>query len=1187
MSLPVFMERVDSDRTDESPFGSTLTTPVDEDVILFPGIEQHLIIKSLSSDRGTEGYKLNSKVGGIDGQDDTKLMIDHSLRNLNLRMGGIEEQDNAKPFPTKTDSSVSPEPNPRSTLKPLEVSVEETTPLGKKLSSELDISEDSAEIAKDILSMLPFSHQSPSIEDLTRANDCLSSIQVITLHTLFTIASRFIFFLPWCVIAGASILLFPTNLETVIFRPGYVTSPQGIYRYAFWTEVSKELVSIFVASVFIVWYFFPKLGLLVICAVVAQFVYAWQGFKLNPKIPLGKDDRQSLYYVLNQYVSGDTVLGGLREEEDGFYMAHKHAETTAGGFALWLLNGEYGALRDNDPRYTAAWEPYFTRVNEIASKYQVGQGGTILLQQIENEFCCQRNSDGSLNTPLVEYMVALQNNTRENNVIVPLITNAPNPNSKSWSTDYLPGPGEQDIYGLDSYPACWSCNLAECGLTEITFDVVDYHDHFNEVSPTQPSFIPEFQGGSYNPWGGPQGGCPANLGPDFVNVFYRHLAAERITMASLYMLYGGTNWGGLATNLVGTSYDYSAPIEESRQISDKYYETKILGFFFRAAEDLTMTDRINYSTSYTNVSTVGATELRNPETNAAFYVTRHDVSASQDATNFKINVATSSGNLTIPQFAPSVQLSGRQSKIAVTDFRFGDNTLLYSTAEILSHSIIDGKSILALWVPDGESGEFRIKGGSIKREVVSGIGGGFHQVGRDLVVSYTQESTQIVLQFDTFLVLLLPRTLAYRFWAPALTNDPIVSPESVVFATGPYLIRSLALEGSNAVVTGDLDGSTVLEVFAPSKVNKIQWNGKAVTTHKTSHGSLKATLAKPSLDADTLQQSLSLSNWKYSDALPERFTSYNDSNWVVADHTTTSNPTSPQTLPVLYADDYGFHTGVQIFRGRFTGRASAATLNVQGGTAFGWSAWLNGDFIGGFPGAVSAASQSLTLSFANATLATAGENVLTVVMDHSGHDQRADALLPRGILGASLVSSNNTTFSKWTLAGNAGGESNIDPVRGIIAEGGLHAERLGWHLPGFDDSKWISADPSDGIEGATIGFFRTTSEINLPRGYDASFELIITAPAGSVLRSQLYVNGYQYGKFVPQIGNQIAFPVPPGILNVRGSNIIGLSLWSQTAVGAKVDLKWNVLGVYESAWDPGFDAKSLQPGWAEDRLSFA
>ncbi|KAJ7134655.1 glycoside hydrolase superfamily [Mycena epipterygia] len=861
-----------------------------------------------------------------------------------------------------------------------------------------------------------------------------------------------------------------------------------------------------------------------------------------------------------------------------------NAETTAGGFALWTTTGAYGALRNDDPRYTAAWTPFANAINELTAKHQITNGGSIILTQIENEICCQRNADGSLDTPIVDYMIDLQENVREHGVVIPIITNAPNMDTRSWSTDYLPGPGEQDIYGLDSYPLCWSCNLAECGSGSSS---VAYADHFNIVSPTQPSFMPEFQGGSYNPWGGPQGGCPANIGPNFVSMYYRHLAAERITATNLYMLFGGQNWGGLATNLVSTSYDYSAPIQESRIIADKFSETKLIGLFFRAAEDLVMTDRTNFSTAVATNPNVGATVLRNPETQAGFYVARQSDMKATTTVDFSLHIETkTAGNLTVPVFGNAIRLVGVQSKIIVSDFRFGNNTLIYSTAEVLSHSIVDGQSILALWLPDGEFGEFSIPL-SKKREVVSGTGGGFHQVGDNLVLSYKQETTQSVLQFDNFRVLLLPRSLAYAFWAPTLSNDPIVTADQVVFVNGPYLIRSLNISGSDVLVTGDIANATTLEVFAPAGCQSIQWNGKTLTTHKTSYGSLKATLAKPGLDAATLQKSLSLTGWKHSDALPEADAAYDDSNWVVADHQSTPNPTQPLTLPVLYSDDYGFHTGVQIFRGRFTGEASAANLTVQGGTAFGWSAWLNSDYIGSFPGIVSATSGTLVLSFDNATLVDSGENVLTVVMDHSGHDQRDAALNPRGIMSATLLSSSNTTFTKWTLAGNAGGESNIDPVRGVIAEGGLHAERLGWHLPGFDDSAWVARSPSQGVDNATIAFFRTTSDLAVPEGYDVSLEFILTSPTGSNLRAQLYVNGYQYGKYVPQIGHQIAFPVPPGILNVRGTNTIGLSLWSQGAGGAQVDVQWNVLGVYESSFDPGFDASALQPGWTPERLKFA
>ncbi|KAG9127479.1 hypothetical protein FRC07_013157 [Ceratobasidium sp. 392] len=282
------------------------------------------------------------------------------------------------------------------------------------------------------------------------------------------------------------------------------------------------------------------------------------------------------------------------------------------------------------------------------------------------------------------------------------------------------------------------------------------------------------------------------------------------------------------------------------------------------------------------------------------------------------------------------------------------------------------------------------------------------------------------------------------------------------------------------------------------------------------------------------------------------------------------------------------HLGNILWRGRFNGKASGVQLNVQGGTASGWSVWLNGGYIGSFPGDLTSVKGALNLTFANATVSD-NENVLLVLQDHSGHDQRDAALYPRGILVAALTGTN-ATFSSWRVAGNAGGEKNIDLVRGPIAEGGLHAERLGWHLPGFDDSKWATGSPADGVKGAGVAFYRTTVDLSKvvdKRGYDVLLEFIIDAAAGTNVRAQLYVNGYQYGKFVKQVGNQIAFPIPPGVLNVRGKNTIGLSVWSQSTAGAKIDISWNVLGVYDSAWDPAFDATYLQPGWNKERLNYA
>jgi len=79
------------------------------------------------------------------------------------------------------------------------------------------------------------------------------------------------------------------------------------------------------------------------------------------------------------------------------------------------------------------------------------------------------------------------------------------------------------------------------------------------------------------------------------------------------------------------------------------------------AKDLTVTDRIgsvsgsftvyvrqelmtcNKNTSYSTNSAVKVTEVRNPDTNAAFYVTIHANSSSATLEQFKLHVNTSAG----------------------------------------------------------------------------------------------------------------------------------------------------------------------------------------------------------------------------------------------------------------------------------------------------------------------------------------------------------------------------------------------------------------------------------------------------------------------------------------------------------------------------------------------------------------
>lgn len=79
----------------------------------------------------------------------------------------------------------------------------------------------------------------------------------------------------------------------------------------------------------------------------------------------------------------------------------------------------------------------------------------------------------------------------------------------------------------------------------------------------------------------------------------------------------------------------------------------------------------------------------------------------------------------------------------------------------------------------------------------------------------------------------------------------------------------------------------------------------------------------------------------------------------------------------------------------------------------------------------------------------------------------------------------------------------------------------------------------------------------------------------------------QFGKFIPHVGNQVQFPVFPGILDYHGDNTIGLSVWAQDAGGASMSVGVSVLGVYQSSLEPSVGTEYLRPGWTDERLMYA
>ncbi|KAF2110271.1 glycoside hydrolase superfamily [Lophiotrema nucula] len=876
-------------------------------------------------------------------------------------------------------------------------------------------------------------------------------------------------------------------------------------------------------------------------------------------------------------------------KEAGLYVIARpgpycNAETNAGGFALWTSDGSGGNYRTSDETYHQAWSEWIEEVGVILEKNQITNGGPIITVQIENEL--QETVYDPTNT-LVIYMEQLKTTMRNAGIIVPLTHNEKGQRSKSWSTDYHNVGGAVDIYALDGYPGGLSCTNPNSGFSVPR----NYYQWFQNVSYTQPEYLAEFEGGWFQPWGGyffDQ--CQAEQSPEFSDVYYKSVVAQRVVMLNLYMAFGGTNWGHSAAPVVYTSYDYDAPLRETREVRDKFKQFKLLTLFTRVSKGLHNTVMESNGTgNAVNTSAIWTWVLRSAENQGRFYLAENNVTSSRAVTNFALTVNTSAGKVTIP----SLQLNGRESRWVVTDYPIGKATLLYSSAPILTYGVFD-QPVVVFYLKEGQVGEFAFRSlGNTTFETYgakSDIKSKKNANGTSF--SYTQGKGASVVKFSSGVIAyLLDIPTAYTFFAPPTTSNSLVQAEQQVFVLGPALVRTAKLSRGTVQVVGDNANSTTIEVYASKSANKLSWNGKELSTKSTPYGSLTAQISgtedrKISLPA--------LTGFKAADSLPEAAPSYDDSKWIVANKTTTLSPVKPGSLPVLFSSDYGFYVGAKLYRGYFSGTTAASlNLTVQGALAAGWNAWLNGKLVGYNPGNASLTSTNAIIQFRNVTLKDKG-NVLTVVTDYNGHDETstgpAGAENPRGILGAILKDSTGKTltFDKWKIQGNAGGNKNIDPVRGPMNEGGLHGERLGWHLPGFDTGKWEAGNPLDGLKTSGIRWYTTTFDLNIDEDLDVPLGIELGAPSGTVARVLLYVNGYQYGKFLPHIGPQTRFPVPPGILNTKGPNTLSIALWAQTDAGAKL----STLSLFEYAqFQSGFgfgkiDGKRLQPGW-KDRSAYA
>ena len=800
-----------------------------------------------------------------------------------------------------------------------------------------------------------------------------------------------------------------------------------------------------------------------------------------------------------------------------------NAETDAGGFPGWLVTTA-GKPRSTAPDYTAAYREWMTEIDRILARHQFTDGrGTVLLYQVENELY-----DDSADSR--QYMQDIEDKARADGITVPLIGN--------HNDNFFTGVGAVDMPGYDSYPADFDCTRPERWN-----NVYDFASERKRLTRS-PLFFPEFQGGAFDVWGGPgYEACRKLTGPDFERVFYESNIAAGSTMQNFYMTYGGINWGWLSSPGVYTSYDYGAPITANRTLTTKYDQQKLIGYMTQAVPSLARTDAVATSTPDNPRLRVNARV--NPEDGTRFYILRHAdaTDTSNDTTHLRIAVATKTETTVPQQPGTAIRIDGRDSKVLLANVHFGKQDLAYSTSELMTQLRLGDRDIAVLYGRHDEDGETVLRyAAEPTTQVIDGkVATHWDAATHTLRLNYRHDGLARVAvhQGDSTLLLLIgDNDAAIRFWQLPTQAGPIL-------LRGPYLARTATHDGDRLALTGDTDTAGDIEVFATPDTRGFSWNGVPVAANVTASASLQGHLDGP------MPVSLPrLTTWHVSEAAPEIAPAFDDSAWKVADRATTPNPYWNHKLPILDADDYDFHHGNVWYRGHFkaTGKETAILLGANTGVHLGnhgiFTAWLNGHFLGNNP------SGAQQFPIDPRWLKADGDNVVSVLVENTGHLQEEHSGTfrePRGLIGASFAGA--PTDIRWKIQGNAGGEALPDPIRGPFNAGGFYGERMGWHLPGFSDARWATTTLPRATDKPGVDWYRTSFRLDLPAGQDVPIALRIHDIAPHHYRAIIFINGWQMGRYISDVGPQTDFELPAGLLNTHGDNTIAIASWSTAQDG--------------------------------------
>ncbi|MDO4791717.1 MAG: beta-galactosidase, partial [Buchananella hordeovulneris] len=499
-------------------------------------------------------------------------------------------------------------------------------------------------------------------------------------------------------------------------------------------------------------------------------------------------------------------------------------------------------------------------------------------------------------------------------------------------------------------------------------------------------------------------------------------------------------------------------------------------------------------------------------------------------------------------------LGGRDAVIVTADAKLGEHKLLYSTAQLFVNQDMGDKQLLVLVGKTGQDGEL-VLAYDAQPTVTGEVEQDWDAARKAMRFNFThttapQEFT-VTAGGKPLTVRVIDRDTAADAWLihgqDGATNKP-------VYLEGAYLARSVSFSGNKAQIVGSADKAQDMRVVLPQGITGASWNGADL---QAANGVATGQAAAPvAYTAPTLQ-------WVKAEETPEIEPGFDDSTWRAVDKTTAVNQWQQpgrSSRKVMGSNAYHQFEGDVWYRGTYTPNAAAGTITVNANGSTGQPGhgqapafalvWVNGQYAG----SVNADGRDRRVNIP-AGAVTAGQEATVAILVHNmgqNLDWSDDGLSRqnRG-LGDVAVSNGNSASVVWKIQG-AQHTDPVDVARGLYNVGGLYGERAGWYLPGYPTSDWKAAANMHASKPG-VAWYRSKFDLNVPAGQDVAFRLDVQSSRFQGTRRSdqsqvlLFVNGWNTGVYVGDIGPQNSFTIPSGFLNMNGANEVAVAVTAKTA----------------------------------------